>query len=462
MRAIRVSRDIPAGILGMTALKADTEYLLVDQVASQFLGWRRFQADYDRAVAETEKQLETARAADDEEAIERLSIRLASYRDELPDVESKIALGRHTSRDAASLLNLWRCPAELNKKRLLFLNSMGLGDMLLLAPLLRKIKILYPKVHVGVVSHQQYASLMGGIPWIDEVLLSPVSVPEVSTWHYHVNYERLFEDDPRASKMHACSLFGAVVDLPIRPEEMIVNFDPGKPAMPTWFDKVFPIGKPAGERWIGMFLAGSGPHKNWPADYILQLTHGLCLSGYSVFWLGARGDSFAVGHYPGGTHLGGFLRGPLGHLDLCGYFPNLLQLAAFCRDYIDLIVTPDSFGSHLGGALNIPTLALYGPFNPVLLTSHYKSVRALRGKIECSPCHQHGFEMPCFGEDGRRRRWCASLDEIKPEFVYQHVLQMCPRPSAEREEKPIPKDAPSSSVLSAAPAGRGRLTIVRN
>ncbi len=58
-----------------------------------------------------------------------------------------------------------------------------------------------------------------------------------------------------------------------------------------------------------------------------------------------------------------------------------------CRLYIG----NDSGVTHMAAALNIPTLAIFGPTDPVLWSPRGKSVVVVRREIECSPCTQERF-----------------------------------------------------------------------
>ena len=69
---------------------------------------------------------------------------------------------------------------------------------------------------------------------------------------------------------------------------------------------------------------------------------------------------------------------------------SLLGLASVmegCRLYIG----NDSGITHMAAALDIPTLAIFGPTDPVLWAPRGKKVGVLRKEIECSPCPQEKF-----------------------------------------------------------------------
>jgi ADP-heptose:LPS heptosyltransferase len=58
-----------------------------------------------------------------------------------------------------------------------------------------------------------------------------------------------------------------------------------------------------------------------------------------------------------------------------------------CRLYIG----NDSGITHMAAALDIPTLAIFGPTDPVLWSPRGKNVVVVRKETECSPCPQEKF-----------------------------------------------------------------------
>jgi ADP-heptose:LPS heptosyltransferase len=56
-----------------------------------------------------------------------------------------------------------------------------------------------------------------------------------------------------------------------------------------------------------------------------------------------------------------------------------------------LFVGNDSGISHMAAALGIPTIAIFGPTDPVLWSPRGNKVVVVRKEIECSPCPQEKF-----------------------------------------------------------------------
>jgi ADP-heptose:LPS heptosyltransferase len=92
----------------------------------------------------------------------------------------------------------------------------------------------------------------------------------------------------------------------------------------------------------------------------------------------------------------------------------------------DAFLGPDSALVHFAGALDIPTIALYGPFSWKTRTSVFGSVEAIQGHAECAPCYHHsraGKEWPddCVGAS---KNLCAAMCSIGPTRVAAKVRGM--------------------------------------
>lgn len=92
---------------------------------------------------------------------------------------------------------------------------------------------------------------------------------------------------------------------------------------------------------------------------------------------------------------------PEGAVDLCGGREPIERIAAII-ERASVVVTPDSASLHIAGAFDVPTVALFGPFDPRLRTAYYPNCQALRARPECpfcwenDPCAWQGG--PCLGE----------------------------------------------------------------
>ncbi|HLF86622.1 MAG TPA: glycosyltransferase family 9 protein [Nitrospiria bacterium] len=72
---------------------------------------------------------------------------------------------------------------------------------------------------------------------------------------------------------------------------------------------------------------------------------------------------------------------------------NLKQLAALLKE-VDLLVTNDSGPMHIAAALGTPVVAIFGPTDPKRTGPYGEIHRVIRGSAKCSPCFKKKCGMP--------------------------------------------------------------------
>jgi ADP-heptose:LPS heptosyltransferase/SAM-dependent methyltransferase len=58
------------------------------------------------------------------------------------------------------------------------------------------------------------------------------------------------------------------------------------------------------------------------------------------------------------------------------------------QKFVELVIAVDSAHSHIAAALDVPSVLLYGPFDPDLRARYYKKARKLFLPTDCGPCNQ--------------------------------------------------------------------------
>lgn len=155
--------------------------------------------------------------------------------------------------------------------------------------------------------------------------------------------------------------------------------------------------------------AAFGSAKRWPvrdfaetADLIIRRRP----SGVVI--LGGGGEREVA------EELAGLLSAPV--LNLAGRTSLAVSMAVLARG--GLLISNDSGLMHLGGALGVPLVAVFGPTNP-LTTAPLGRSRLIRSQAECAPCLKR--ECPL------ERRIC--FDDITPGRVAEAALDLIePRP----------------------------------
>jgi heptosyltransferase-2 len=126
-----------------------------------------------------------------------------------------------------------------------------------------------------------------------------------------------------------------------------------------------------------------GPSKQWPADYFSRVIQYIIDAGLEVVMLGSKKDKAIEAvinrHYLGTKQPLSFI----GDLDLEDSI-DLLSLAK-------ALVTNDSGLMHVGAALDIPIIAIYGSTSPKFTPPIARSYKIHWLNLDCGPC----FKREC-------------------------------------------------------------------
>lgn len=132
--------------------------------------------------------------------------------------------------------------------------------------------------------------------------------------------------------------------------------------------------------------------KRWPPDRFAELIRMLDGKGYETVLLGSEDDRSILMDLTGDL--------PASAIELMGRTTLLEAAAALSR--CRLLITNDSSLMHLAGLVRTPTLALFGPTDP-LRTGVYPPSTSHRNlvpeSVDCSPCHPGDRMQSC--ESGR-------------------------------------------------------------
>jgi heptosyltransferase-2 len=128
-----------------------------------------------------------------------------------------------------------------------------------------------------------------------------------------------------------------------------------------------------------VILAPTGGHsdlKQWPIERYADLLDRLTESGRSVAVIGAPADRALV------DELSVLSRSPF--VDLVGKL-RVPETAALIRDRASLFVGADSGMSHVAGAADVPTVAVFGPSSPARFGPRGPRVSILHRDLPCGP-----------------------------------------------------------------------------
>lgn len=275
---------------------------------------------------------------------------------------------------ARNLLGPRQRPVEV--RRVLVAHHLLAGDVLMLAPLLEKLRAVHPGAEVTMTVRRAVLSLFEGRPFgvrataydpRDATTLEALCVPggyDVAYVPGDNRYSWLaaaagarwivaFDGDRPRPKSWPVDEVRRYRDQPSAWGDMVADLVDGPPPAPMrpsdWpRPRCAPFDRPLG-RYAVLHVEASTPLKHWEAAKWWQLAERLAAQGLHVVWsAGPGGEPLLAEIDPRGRHL------RLGHrLDLA----QLWHLVADAA----LLVCPDTSVMHMGRLAATPTVALYGP-----------------------------------------------------------------------------------------------------
>lgn len=336
--------------------------------------------------------------------------------------------------------------------RVLIIRAGGLGDLLMITPSLARLQALHPHLHITVATTSQQAVTLPGIA----TTAYPVPLEEVEKHDLIIPLEGYIEDDNENDGAlifaQALGLIERSADTLVRSQNTSANSSepnsvPTRP-QPSPIPQSgtnFPL-KPifhpdpalvaeARERWptdsrfplrIGIQIRASADNRTYPANLLAELMERhLIPMGAQIFLFANPNPQplSAAEQHPQIIRLPNLENAPS------------FALSAALLTTMDLVIAPDSAICHVAGALDIPTIALFGPFHWRQRTSHSPSIHALQGHAPCAPCHHHGWagdpypaNQECF-----KKKHCLALASLTPDRIAAKVKQVL-KPYSNRHE----------------------------
>jgi ADP-heptose:LPS heptosyltransferase len=266
-------------------------------------------------------------------------------------------------------------------KRILVAHHLLLGDTLMLAGLLAKLRHNHPDAEIVMSCPRAIAPLFAAHPWgVKALPFDPRKAGTLLRLALRRGFQlALVPGDSRHSLLaRAAGTRHVVAQAGDKPKykNWFVNEQRAWPETATALPDIFsalaqgtepppytpdqwPLAacrdfeRPAG-RYAVLHLGASSPLKLWPADRWHALAEILKADGITPVWSGGHNETGLVrAADPEGRH-----RSYAGQLDL-------LQLAHLLRG-ASLLVSPDTGVAHLGRITGTPTLTLFGPGSELL------------------------------------------------------------------------------------------------
>jgi ADP-heptose:LPS heptosyltransferase len=148
---------------------------------------------------------------------------------------------------------------------------------------------------------------------------------------------------------------------------------------------------PAADKIVAFALESSTSNRNWVFEYVKEVTRTLIAEGIKVVWFGESPD-YETRNLDDETNL-------IGAVNLVRKtgIRDILAILALT----DVFVGPASGILHMATALEVPSVGLFGAFDPRVRNKFWTKSICLWHKIDCAPCREHwtecskGHPAPC-------------------------------------------------------------------
>lgn len=329
-------------------------------------------------------------------------------------------LGRRAQHVPAAAPPDWAPYAGmLPPEKILIVSPGGYGDIIMLTAVLHALHVQQPGVEIHVACLNLRRPLLRYLGF--NVTLHPYPVP-AAVWRSFadrdqpiVSLEGLIEGFP---DIHPCEAFARALNLRAltKPKPII------RLAQPELEEAHHRHPRLEGEKRLGLQVRASANCRSWPSHKLVTFAQVALADGWRVFLFGAPGefiDPPQDKNRPPGM--------PRKIVNLTGgkHPPDFRQSCAIMTT-CDIIVAPDSALIHAAGALDLPAIALYGPFDYKVRTGIYPTVKNIQGHARCAPCNHHvrgGHEWPMDGPC-QHTGACQAMEDIDPARVLKGVNAM--------------------------------------
>ncbi|MFK5895024.1 MAG: glycosyltransferase family 9 protein [Pseudomonadota bacterium] len=357
-------------------------------------------------------------------------------------------------------------------KKILLVTTRRLGDVLLVTPLLRSLRIAYPDAQIDMLVYQNTAVILKGNSDFDH-LISVTEHPNFKEYkklfkqifrRYDLSISTLAGDRPLIYAILAAAKRIAIVppkrwqdawkrwfvqawtELDDKYTHTVVQYlrladlldikryyeivVPQLPDSKAKLDKLLPFSWQK-KNFAVLHLAPMYNYKRWTLNGWQELSQYLTDTGMQVVLTGGSGEG--ENRYIQDA----LSKMPESVVNLAGKlsFSDVSELIKNSQIYIG----PDTAVTHLAAATGVPTIALFGPTNPLkwapwpyqyafdetpfnfIGTKKVANVVLLQGKLQekgdCVPCHQEGCEQ-------HRESSSRCLEELDSSIVIDWVKTM--------------------------------------
>jgi ADP-heptose:LPS heptosyltransferase len=263
---------------------------------------------------------------------------------------------------------------DATDKRILFMRSMGMGDFLFLSPLIKLIKDKYPTCTINFAGAEHQHSLLRMIPGITDIIPMPIIETDFERHDFHFHVSSLLERDDQKSNVYDLYLneIGA--------EDVDETYK--RPYVHDKFKQ-----ETATENLIGIHPFANNPIRALEINLLNSISDKLINNNYNIIIFSNEEEMNAAKI---------IIKSPkiIWAIEKHKTMEQTANLMKTCQ----MIIAVDSVIVHLAQAMNIPTIALYGPFPAESRLKYYKNISIIDTNPDCRCC-LHSTDM-CPKGDG--------------------------------------------------------------
>lgn len=308
-----------------------------------------------------------------------------------------------------------RRAASVDIKSILIIRPGGIGDAVLLAPVIGALKKAYSRIRITVLAEQRNSGVFTLIPGVDEVFLydHPQEfflafrgrydvVVDTEQWHrlsavtarlmrapvkngFDTNERRRMFTHfvPYSHDDYEASSFANLV-APLGIETGDVEMAAPFLALPVSASEKAAglLESLKGNPFVVIFPGASIAERRWGADRFSQVAGRLAEEGFRIIVVGGPED----------REDGNIIAGASG-LNLAGMTSLAETAAVIARSC--LVISGDSGVLHLAVGLDVPTVSLFGPGIAAKWAPKGEKHIVLNQMLPCSPCTRFGTTPPC-------------------------------------------------------------------
>lgn len=270
-------------------------------------------------------------------------------------------------------------------KRIIVKRLQGLGDVLMMTPVMRKIKEINPECYITYACAPMFMDLVKHLPYIDRIVETPqLGYHKDECWvteadgsrtmsDYWVNCDGIAEraDEKTLSTVHRVDLFAQIAGVELKPEERRLDYVVTKEEYAWAAEKFKEFGIMRDEKVLGMAVRSTARNRNMDAVRFRQIAEMAASAGWRTMVF----DHDALFGWEGN-----------GVINMTGK-TTIREMAALLS-HCDMFFGPDSGAWHLASALNVPNVVYFGAMDWKLRVTMPRT-KVIYRNVQCYPCNRY-------------------------------------------------------------------------